>query len=662
MIKEIIDGKYEILERLGSGGTSIVYKASRLYDGQIVAVKVIREELEDLKEQERRFRQEVNALSKMSHRNIRKILSAGDWNGSLYMVTEYIDGDTLKDLIASGPLPMKQALDYALQISAGIEHAHLKQIIHRDIKSQNILVDMEGTVKIVDFGIARVLTNTTRTMGGKDVIGSVHYISPEQAKGAEIDARADIYSFGVLMYEMFTGRLPFDGDEAVTVAMKHVNQVPEPPMAVNPELPRGINDIILKCMEKEPGNRYQTASELREDLMLYIANPNGFRIVAPVRKSTNVHVTEEEDPESRSTRTKNNDYQQKVRVRRNKKIAYVNKEEQQKASAARRRRFWVIMLAVLLSLALIALTVRLLQPLLANPTSEYISKDIPKVTDLTKSAATAVLKNSSFSKLVFREEYSNTVSEGNVIRTEPDAGNIVMVNSEITVVISKGARLVAAENVIGMKTEEAAEILTNQGFRVKTLNVEDPEKENGIVVEQSSYNQLIPEGSTITLTQVHNIKAVKRIVPNLSGLNTEEAKQMIVGAGFSVGKYTEQKTDKPDELGVCWQNYPADTEFIHIEGEEPPRVEIEFTVNISSGYKCLYEYTVPGATQKSFELLVFDANEVQIDYVEFNNVSYVSYSFSSENEQTLIFELYYNGTRVDKKTMTTALPSVSAEE
>ncbi len=262
MVNDVIDGKYEIISKIGSGGTSIVYKARRIADGKIVAVKVIRDGLDDIKEHERHFRMEAEALSQMSHRNVRRILSAGKWNDSLYMVTEFIDGKTLKDIInENGPVPVKTAIDYALQIVAGIEHAHRRNIIHRDIKPQNIIVSVDGTVKLVDFGIARMLSQTTRTMGGKDVVGSVHYISPEQARGNEVDLRTDIYSLGVLMYEMFTGKVPFEGEEAVSIAMKHVNQKPAAPMNVNPNVPRGINDIILKCMEKNPDDRIFPVSE-----------------------------------------------------------------------------------------------------------------------------------------------------------------------------------------------------------------------------------------------------------------------------------------------------------------------------------------------------------------------------------------------------------------
>ena len=212
MVNEIIDGKYQIISKIGSGGTSVVYKAERLADGKLVAIKVIRGELENIKEHERYFRLEAEALNKMSHRNVRRILGVGQWNDSLYMATEYIDGKTLKEIVSEGPLDTKTALDYALQIIAGIEHAHRRDIIHRDIKPQNIIVANDGNVKIVDFGIARMTSQTTRTMAGKDVVGSVHYLSPEQARGAQVDNRSDIYSFGIMLYEMFTGRVPFEGD------------------------------------------------------------------------------------------------------------------------------------------------------------------------------------------------------------------------------------------------------------------------------------------------------------------------------------------------------------------------------------------------------------------------------------------------------------------
>ena len=664
MVNDIIDGKYEILSKIGSGGTSIVYKARRLSDGFIVAIKVVRDELEDIDEHERHFRHEAEALAKMSHRNVRRILAVGQWNGSLYMVTEYIDGKTLKDIIAqNGPLPPKKAVDYALQIAAGMEHAHMKNIIHRDIKPQNILVSNDGTVKIVDFGIARVLSpQTTRTMGGKDVVGSVHYISPEQARGSHVDSRTDIYSFGVLLYEMFTGRVPFEGDEAVSIAMKHVNQMPEAPQSVNPAISRGINDIILKCMQKDPAKRYQTASELREDLLLYVANPDGFSVIGQEEYTQQPY--EEEETESaepvrrKSIITAKEEDNGGVR----KKISYINEEERKKVKASKRKRGLIIGISVAASVLVVAMVLSIILPrvLWGN---NYEKKAVPTVVDLSKSAAAAIMRSESFSKFRYVEENSSSVPADCVIRTEPETGSIVPVNTEIVIYVSKGAKQLMAENTIGKPYMEATEILEKQGFKVRYVYIEDNSRETGTVADQSSYNQSIAEGTEITLTVVRNIAALEIIVPDLTGLSLEDAKEAIVRAGFVVGNYQEIKSDNPEELGVRWQNIDPGTPYLYIEGEEPPEVTIDFTVNISSGYRCVYEYAVPEEYRaQTLELLVYNQNGEQVDYRKYVDAAFISLEYSTEQPENVTFELYLESRQIDKKVLTTSMNTPAPTE
>jgi len=396
MVNEIIDGKYEIISKIGSGGTSIVYKAKRLADNRDVAIKVIRDELENIRELERHFRLEAEALNKMSHRNVRRILGIGQWNDSLYMVTEYIDGKTLKEIVSQGPVSLKSAVDYALQIAAGIEHAHRKNIIHRDIKPQNIIVSTDGTVKIVDFGIARMSSQTTRTMAGKDVVGSVHYLSPEQARGLQVDTRSDIYSFGILLYEMFTGKVPFQGDEPVSIAMQHINQIAEPPQSVNPDITQGINDIIVKCIQKNPDARYQTASELREDLLLYVANPNGFSVMKADRlkgRDTAEKVVQEKPVTQPVKITKHDDV---PNLSANKKTNLV-KENENKTKGQSKRNKLNILVGVIASVVVVAIAVSIIFSRVLD--KKYPEKAIPNINGFGEKAAIALLNMESFSKL-----------------------------------------------------------------------------------------------------------------------------------------------------------------------------------------------------------------------------------------------------------------------
>lgn len=633
MVNDVIDGKYEIISKIGSGGTSIVYKARRIADGKIVAVKVIRDGLDDIKEHERHFRMEAEALSQMSHRNVRRILSAGKWNDSLYMVTEFIDGKTLKDIInENGPVPVKTAIDYALQIVAGIEHAHRRNIIHRDIKPQNIIVSVDGTVKLVDFGIARMLSQTTRTMGGKDVVGSVHYISPEQARGNEVDLRTDIYSLGVLMYEMFTGKVPFEGEEAVSIAMKHVNQKPAAPMNVNPNVPRGINDIILKCMEKNPDDRYQSASELREDLLLFSANPEGFQVLH-TRKKPEFESDEPVRKKTIDTPVREKPVREKKPEKGNRTLAIVG------------------ICAVSLLIIIIA---GIFIGKALNGGKTYPEKEIPTVAGLGKTAAVAVLRNNEFSKFEFAEENSLTIPAGSVIHTEPSEGTVVKVNTKIKVVLSLGPKQVLAENTIGKTSEEATEILKNQGFLVTYVYEEDQSRDEGIVIKQSNMSKPIDEGSTITLTVIRNLKTAELIVPNILGMSAEQAKQTLINAGFKPGKCTEQKVYTTDGLGVGEQSIPAGTRYPYIEGEAAPQITIDYVINICAAYRCTYTYTAPNNEKGDYELVVLDYRGEQIDHKNYSNVSEITYEYEGAEKAEITFELYmkrenYSGAqRVEK--------------
>lgn len=642
-MENIIDNKYEILSKIGSGATSNVYKARRLSDDFIVAVKVVRDDVDDLDEQEKAFRHEAEALSKLSHRNVRRILAAGRWNGLLYMVTEYINGSSLKDVITeNGALSQKKAVDYALQIAAGIEHAHLKNIIHRDIKSQNVLVSLDGTVKLVDFGIARVVSQKTRTMGGRDIVGSVHYISPEQARGTIVDSRTDIYSFGVVLYEMFTGHVPFEGGEAVAIAMKHVSAEPIEPKVLNPEITDGINSIILKCMQKDPAKRYQTASELREDLLLYVANPTSFTIINRGEKK---QYKEEYETDNEVAPVRRRSVNEPSTRRRTEEVSepQPSKEYKEKSNKGK------IIGAIAGGIAAVALIITLIFSLI--PTKQYENGIVPTVTNLSRTAAITMLKNSNFYKYDVLETNSGTIAVGNVVKTEPAIGEEVPVNTLIKIYISTGPAMVMPENTIGKTVEEAQTILENQGFKVAITYVSQSGVE-GTIADQSEMGKEIKEGTTITL------KVIKHVVkvPNLIGLSLEEAKNKINSAGFVLGEVLEQKTENKNQVGVIWQSVEGEKELPYPLSAENKKIDIAIAI-YGQDYICVYEYSVPDEYMgKDLELLITDSNNVQKEY-KFQNISEnkISYEYESilSKSEKVVFELYYNNQVVDKKTIET---------
>ena len=273
MIGRVLGNRYELVEKIGGGGMAIVYKAKCKLLNRFVAVKILRTDSDMTEDFIKRFKVEAQAAGSLSHPNIVSIYDVGNEAELNYIVMEYVEGYTLKEVIAqSGKLTWRATVKIASQICAGLEHAHKNHIIHRDIKSQNILVNEELVAKVTDFGIARASTNSTITMTG-NTIGSVHYFSPEQAKGQHTDEKSDIYSLGIVMYEMVTGRLPFDADTPVSVALKQIQEIPIAPIQYDKEMPIAVNDIIIKALQKEPRLRYQSATEMLKDLQAVLENP-----------------------------------------------------------------------------------------------------------------------------------------------------------------------------------------------------------------------------------------------------------------------------------------------------------------------------------------------------------------------------------------------------
>ncbi|HOJ11256.1 MAG TPA: Stk1 family PASTA domain-containing Ser/Thr kinase [Clostridiales bacterium] len=275
MESNVLGNRYELIEKIGGGGMALVYKARCRLLNRYVAVKILRDEFTGDEEFVKRFEVEAQSAASLSHPNIVSIYDVGNQNNTFYIVMEYVEGLTLKEYIADkGSIEWKEAVKIAIQICSAIEHAHSKQIIHRDIKPQNILMTKDGIAKVTDFGIARAVTSSTITIVGS-TIGSVHYFSPEQARGGYIDEKSDLYSLGIVIYEMITGKMPFVGETPVAVALKHIQDKPLQPIELKKEIPKALNNIVMKAIKKDQSLRYQTASEMLEDLYRVLKEPNG---------------------------------------------------------------------------------------------------------------------------------------------------------------------------------------------------------------------------------------------------------------------------------------------------------------------------------------------------------------------------------------------------
>ena len=271
----LLGNRYEILEQIGNGGMATVYKAKCHVLNRFVAVKILKDEFTTDYEFIKRFNSEAQAVASLTHPNIVSVYDVGHEGNLYYIVMELIQGKTLKEIIISeGPLAWKWSLNVAIQIASALETAHKNNIIHRDIKPHNIIITEDGMAKVTDFGIAKAVSNSTITAFGT-TIGSVHYFSPEHARGGYTDAKSDLYSLGVVLYEMLTGKVPFDADTPVSVALKHIQETPVEPIKLNPAIPLSVNKIVMKAMQKETNSRYQNASEMLKDLTLALKNPDG---------------------------------------------------------------------------------------------------------------------------------------------------------------------------------------------------------------------------------------------------------------------------------------------------------------------------------------------------------------------------------------------------
>ena len=524
---KILGNRYEIIEKVGNGGMATVYKATDLVLKRYVAVKVLRDEFTTDEEFIKRFETEAQSAAKLVHPNIVSIFDVGIDDGIYYIVMELIQGKTLKEIILEerGPLPWKWSVNVAIQIASALEMAHKNNIIHRDIKPHNIIITEDGIAKVTDFGIAKAVSNSTITAFGK-TIGSVHYFSPEHARGGYTDAKSDLYSLGVVMYEMVTGRVPFDADTPVSVALKHMQEEPVPPIEVNTHLPEAVNKIILKALKKDPMLRYQTSTELLQDLRTALKNPSG-DFVEEV----------DYDPTAKTQRISTNQYDRTNKNRGKKESKFITFVKEHKVLSS------FIGLIILFFLAFGG-TMLILN--ITNPKEV----DVPDVVNLTKEEAEQKIKDA---KLVFEvesEEYNTEIEENHIISQDPkhmDNFNKVKEGSTIKVVISKGTEKTKVPNVKGKQREEAVQLIEDAKLKVEVVEETSKTVKEGYVISQETNPDIeVNAGDTV---KIHvSTGTEKTTVPGVLGKTQEEAKKILQDSGFVVTVTNSEDSSK--ENGV----------------------------------------------------------------------------------------------------------------
>ena len=476
---KLLGSRYEIIEKIGNGGMATVYKATDKVLKRNVAVKILRDEFTTDEEFIKRFDVEAQSAARLTHPNIVSIYDVGVEDNLHYIVMELIQGKTLKEIILKekGPLPWKWSVNVAIQIASALETAHRNNIIHRDIKPHNIIITEDGIAKVTDFGIAKAVSNSTITAFGT-TIGSVHYFSPEHARGGFTDAKSDLYSLGVVLYEMVTGQLPFDADTPVSVALKHMQEKPEEPIEVNPNVPVAVNKIIMKALQKDTTLRYQTATEMLDDLRKSLKNPDGDFVddseYDPTAKTQVLHTEM-----YNNLRGSNND-NEKDGKKDGKVKAFIKKHKKLSVFIG-----LILLFALSLGGTILALNI-------TNPPEV----DIPKVVGLSKEEAQQEVENAKLVFEVSSEAYNKDVPEGYVIsqKAESDLGDFtttpgdrkVKQGSKILVIISKGQEKTTVPNVEGKERDEALKMLEDAKLEAEIIEETSKTVEEGYVISQET--------------------------------------------------------------------------------------------------------------------------------------------------------------------------------
>lgn len=569
MIGKRLDGRYSIEGLVGVGGMANVYRGTDLKTGNPIAVKVLKEEFLDNEELVRRFKNESKAISILDHPNIVKVYDVSVTDKLQYIVMEYVDGITLKEYLRQrgGALTWKEAVYFASQVLSALQHAHAKGIIHRDVKPQNIMLLANGSIKMMDFGIARFSRAQSQTVSDK-AIGSVHYISPEQAKGERTDARTDIYSVGVMLYEMLSGKLPFDGDGAVSIAIMQISDKARPLAEVAPDVPEGIRQITEKAMEKDPAKRFQSAAEMLDAIETFKKNPS-------------IHFEYEyrnmqDNPEKQISRVVNSakpgSNLRTGSARRAGAAANGNKKKNRKEP----KPFTMFPIFAGMAVAFVIGAAILIYLIFTNSNNLLFSnrEDVTLINfvGMTKDEYLA----SDYNKLLkaeFDETYDSSSAAGTIIRQTPGAGRTVKEKQKVTLTVSLGTEYVTVPETKNMDADDAKQTLLDKGLRVTKKPIVDATVATGAVAyTEPAAGETVEGGSTVIMYVSREEAQTESVVPSLTGRTIEEAREEVKNSLISLS-VVEQANEQP--AGTVISQYP--------EAGTKVRVGSGITVYVSTG-------------------------------------------------------------------------------
>ena len=569
LIGKILAGRYEVIEKIGEGGMAYVYKARDNFLNRYVAIKVLKDEFSKDEVFVKRFRTEAQSAASLIHPNIVSVFDVGEDKGISYIVMELLESKTLKDYIqAKGPLSSELTLKIAVQIASALEAAHKAHIVHRDIKPQNIMLNQNLVAKVTDFGIAKVANTSTATITsfGK-TMGSVHYFSPEHAKGGYTDAKSDLYSLGVVMYEMATGKLPFDADSPVSVALKHIQEIPIEPKKINPNVSQALNQIIMKAMEKSTVNRYQTATEMLTDISIALAKPTSSLVARPQSSieagDTQVIPTlndaDEENlvPNVRTRQSSNRTAYTPIKDEK-KSNTEENKNQlsEEELKKAKNKKMTIIAIFVILILVVGGFSGFAINKIINNGKDQEI--EIPNIVGKDFEEAQKECQERGLELKQRSSDYNTDYEEGQIITQDPQAGTMTK-EKVIYADVSKGTRMVKVTNIEGKDIKVAKYELENTlGFVVEQENVTSDTVASGIVISQEYKDVERPYGSVIKVQVSSGDGKAQVVVQNVVGKTEEEARSILEGLNLNVEVQYDVDNKKLNGT-VLAQSYPTNS-------------------------------------------------------------------------------------------------------
>ncbi|WP_296558183.1 Stk1 family PASTA domain-containing Ser/Thr kinase [uncultured Acetobacterium sp.] len=631
MLSRTLGKRYEIVELIGRGGMAYVYKARDLKLNRYVAVKVLREEYTENEQFIKKFDRESQAVACLSHPNIVGVYDVGVQDNIYYIIMEYVDGITLKQyLMRKGRLEYTEATRFVMDISNALRCAHENKIIHRDIKPHNILLTRDLVPKVADFGIARAITSSTVTMTNQ-TMGSVHYISPEQAKGGFVDERSDLYSLGILYYELLTGKLPFDEENTVTIAIKHIQEEIVPPKLLEPKIPERVNQIVVKLTQKKPDERYQNTDELMEDLEAVLENLS-FGAGDGNHLGNDTHIIREglfhvENTGSHATVNPDDEEDDEYYY------------ETPKETAARKKKRKAILISVFAVVAILAMSV-IAFALFSGKTVE-----VPDIKGKTTAEAKTALEELNLDLEVEKEIYSADVEAGQIITQNPESGKELQGGKTVKVTVSKGVKTGTIPTVVGMSETEAIKAIEAANFVVGEIKREFNGDYNADIVFQMNPNgnTTANEGTKVT---IYVSKGENRVtVPSVIGQAEADARSTIANVGLTVGAISHE-TSNNYAKGIVMKQSPTDGNQVGNGSEialvisSGKRSTQKLTIDLSE-----YIQTTPAKSVK-VRVVLTAADKTETVVYEGSNMSDDVFSVNVEGVDRETYEVFIDGSSV----------------